>query len=401
MKLRSFGAAAVVAALTIGPLGFGGVASAASPGWRFKTVISGLNAPRGLAFDGRGGLYVAQAGKLATTPPPAVSMTGSVSKYTWSQMGLKKAWSTPFTSVSVDFGGPTPDVLGPAGVSATGNSCKRDDDHGGRCKVVALLSLSHDGVKAGSGVDVPQIGHLFQLNSRTGAAKDLSNVGDQNFKWTSDHKDLFTDFPDSNPYGALVTSSEHRGTRTFVSDAGANTINEVLRDGTARVISYIPNETFGAHRDATPTCIAEGPDGYLYVGALDLVSNLISPAHSGQSNVWRVNPNSTDWEHYATLWASGYTTINGCTFDRHGNFWASELLYPNAAGAPGDLAMASFRHPSMITHIGSGMVPLPAGIDQGPDGAMYVSTGSSSPAPNGGAVVRVAKPHTDDDGDDD
>ncbi|MGA9345227.1 MAG: hypothetical protein WBV37_09035, partial [Nocardioidaceae bacterium] len=30
----------------------------------------------------------------------------------------------------------------------------------------------------------------------------------------------------------------------------------------------------------------------------------------------------------ATLWGTGYTTIDGCAFDRQGNFWASELFYP-------------------------------------------------------------------------
>jgi hypothetical protein len=120
------------------------------------------------------------------------------------------------------------------------------------------------------------------------------------------------------------------------------------------------------------------------------LSNLATP---GQSNVWRVDPNSTDWTHNAKLWATGFTTINGCTFDSHGNFWASELFYPNPSGAPGDLAKIRFsRHPkaSAITHLGLGQVPLPGGIAEGPDHAMYVSSGSADVTPNSGAVVRVS-----------
>ena len=36
------------------------------------------------------------------------------------------------------------------------------------------------------------------------------------------------------------------------------------------------------------------------------------------------------------------------------------------------------------------MLPLPGGITQGPDGAMYVTINSSSPVQGSGAVVRVA-----------
>jgi hypothetical protein len=290
------------------------------------------------------------------------------------------------------------EVLGPAAVSATGTRCSvhrsdlrgNESDRNSTCRVSAVLSLSHRGVEAETGMEVRQLGHLYRLSGRTGAAKSVSDVGDRSYAWTGRHTNLFPpDFPDANPYAVLnVRDRDGDRTTTFVADAAANTISKILPDGSTRVISYIPNETSGAMRDATPTCLTRGPDGALYVGALDLASNFA--VGSGQSNVWRVNPNSTHWRHNATLWATGYTTINGCAFDRSGHFWASELFYPNAAGAPGDLARAPFDHPNMITHLGGGSIPLPGGIAQGPDGAMYVSTGSADPTPNSGAIVRVA-----------
>lgn len=394
-------AAAFIAATASVPAGTAGAAPSSST-WTFKPVISGLNEPRGLAFDGQGGLYVAQAGRPGMGTA-GVTRTGAVSKYKWDEGALKRAWSTSFTSVysPAEGGGGGSEVLGPAGVSATGYGCTtmNDDasanraarsDRGGSCRVSAILSLSHREIEAKTGMEVPQIGHLHRLNARTGAAKSVSNVGDQNYAWTAAHANLFTDFPDSNPYAVLnVLDRDGDSTRTFVADAAANTISAISRGGKTRVIAYIPNETSGAKRDATPTCITQGPDGALYVGALDLASNF--GAGSGQSNVWRVNPNSTNWRHNATLWATGFTTINGCTFDRHGNFWASELFYPNAAGPPGDVAMAPFKHPSAITHLGGGMLPLPGGIAQGPDGTMYVSTGSADTATGSGAVVRISR----------
>jgi hypothetical protein len=351
-----------------------------------------------LSFDGRGNLYVAEAGH-AGTGTAGVTRTGAVSKFRWAEGALKRAWSTKFTSIYMPAeGGGGSEVLGPAAVSATGNGCStrhsagrgHGSDRSRACQVSAILSLSHRGIKAETGMDVPQLGHLYRLNGRTGAPKSVSDVGDRDYAWTSHHVNLFPDdFPDANPYAVLsLRGHEGHGSRTFVADAGANTISRVSANGRTRVISYIPNETSGAMRDATPTCITQGPDGALYVGTLDLLSNFA--AGSGQSNVWRVDPHSTNWRHNATLWASGYTTINGCAFDRHGNFWASELFYPNAAGPPGDLAMAPFDHPNAITHLGGGTVALPGGIAQGPDGAMYVSTGSADPTPNSGAIVRVA-----------
>jgi glucose/arabinose dehydrogenase len=253
------------------------------------------------------------------------------------------------------------------------------------------MSESHDGVAAetGGAVNATQAGHLFRLNAATGVPTDLSDFGDQMYKFTGDHVDLFPDdFPDSNPYGVLVINDrkQHR-VRTFVADAGANTISEVMSNGAIRVVSYIPNETTGALRDATPTCIAEGPDGMLYVATLDLLSNFANPA-GGQSNVWRVNPNA-NFPRPPKLWATGLTTATACTFDHAGNFWATEMFAPNATGAPGDVVRLPFRHPTQIDHIGLGELPLPGGIAQGPDGAMYVSVNSASPVPGSGAVVKI------------
>jgi hypothetical protein len=241
-----------------------------------------------------------------------------------------------------------------------------------------------------------QLGHLFSINGGTGQATSVSDVGDQMYAWTGARVSLFPlDFPDSNPYGVLVTKDRHsHKVRTFVADAGANTISEVMGDGSLRVVAYIPNETAPPFRDATPTCIAQGPDGMLYVATLHFVSNLFVNG-PGQSDVWRVNPNA-NYPTAPTVWASGLTTPTACTFDSHGNFWAAEMFQPNTAGPPGDVVRIPFHHPTQLERIGGGMVPLPGGIAQGPDGAMYVTVNSSSPIVNSGAVVRISTHGRDD-----
>jgi hypothetical protein len=64
------------------------------------------------------------------------------------------------------------------------------------------------------------------------------------------------------------------------------------------------------------------------------------------------------------------------------------MFQPNSAGPPGDVVVIPFLHPSQITHVGGGALPLPGGIAQGPDGRMYVTINTAG-APGSGAVVRL------------
>jgi hypothetical protein len=370
----------------------GTIVSAASSGaaTTITTRVGNLNAPRGVAFDGLGNLYVSQSG-VAGPGTEGLTHSGVVSQYLPGATHPK--WETGFESVYLtEDPSMPPDVLGPEGISAVGNGCmKNSSGQRNGCQVAVIMSESHDGISdsTGGAVNTTQMGHLFRIDGATGAATDKADVGEQQYQFTANNVDLFPDdFPDSNPYGVLVTKGPHSdGIRTFVADAGANTISEVMPGGTTRIISYIPNETGPPFRDATPTCIAQGPDGMLYVATLNFVANLFVFG-SGQSNVWRVNPDA-NFPTPPTLWATGLTTATACTFDRAGNFWATEMFAPTS-GPPGDLVRIPFTRPSQLDHVGAGWLPLPGGIAQGPDGAMYVSINSANPHPGSGAIVRVA-----------
>ena len=383
---RSLGvvAAALLSAAML--VATGGVASAVS--WTITPVVGGLNGPRGVAFDGQGSMYVAEAGNYfnIASGPFGVSHTGKVSKFALSGGAPSLVWSTLFDSV-YDSAHGGPEVLGPAGVSALGSGCMKNSN-GMRegCQVLAIISESKDGVNATTpGLTFSQIGHLYRLDGATGVPTDRSDVGDQQYTWAAQHKNLWKEFPDSNPYGVLVTKDPTTDAiRTYVVDAGSNTLSEVMPDGTNRIIAFIPNDPI---RDSTPTCVAQGPDGALYVGTLDLFANFgFGP---GQSHVYRVDPNTS--EGYLTaahVWASGLTTVTACTFDRAGNFWGTEMFQPTA-GPPGDLVRIPFANPAAVQHIGGGSLPVPGGIAQGPDGSMYVTIGSANTAPGSGAVVKV------------
>ncbi len=264
--------AATTAAIAVAPFVGTGTAAAHTGhhghSVSITTVLTGLAAPRGIAFDGQGSMYVAESG-VAGEGPAGLTHTGMVSKYRWGR--TTPSWSTSFDSVyaSEDPSQP-PDVLGPEGLSSTTSACGyRGRHHHGHdlgraawhrshrkaCQVTMIMSESTPGVLASSDgkVNAPQAGHLFRLDGKTGAATDKADVGTQMYNWTNDNKSLFpSDFPDSNPFGVLVTQDHRSGRpRTFVADAGANTISEIMRDGTARIIAYIPNETAAPFRDAT------------------------------------------------------------------------------------------------------------------------------------------------------
>ncbi|HXH27481.1 MAG TPA: ScyD/ScyE family protein [Candidatus Polarisedimenticolia bacterium] len=371
-----------------------------------RPVVTGLNNPRGVAVDGRGNLYVAEAGPYLGTDPNHETgdehglSTGRVTK--WTEPGTdrqEKVWSTSFGSLYDNVNG-IPEVLGPSGLSAIGNGCM-DHSHGrhAACALVTIIGESARGVLAEDpGAMVPPgIGHLFFLNPGDGSRHDASDVGDQQYQWTDDHKDLWEEFPDANPYGVLITRGRRsersddwntRQRRIFVADAGANTVSEIGPDGTTRVIAYVPNDGV---RDSTPTCVAEGPDGALYVGTLNLTKNGFGQT-PGQSDVWRIDPDSgEDFLSAAHLWATGLTTVTACAFDARGNFWATEMFQPNGPMAPpGDVVRIPFDDPASLTRIGGGQLPFPGGIAPARDGGLYVTINSLTFAPDSGAVVKLA-----------
>ena len=72
-----------------------GPANAHESGPKITTVITGLNAPRGIAFDGQGSLYVAQSG-LAGAGSVGLTHSGKVTKYR--RGGHVALWTTTFES---------------------------------------------------------------------------------------------------------------------------------------------------------------------------------------------------------------------------------------------------------------------------------------------------------------
>ena len=271
------------------------------------TVIADhLNNPRGLAPAPGGGLYLAEAGsggkvcvgggEQGTT---CIGKTGSFDLVT--KHGVKRI-VTGLISGS-----------GEGGVAAEGPVSVSPGPDG---TFYGLFGLNSHVVPPKGAIPaklraaaLAELGRLVRVSPHH-SVKFVSNVGDQDWAWTSTRVKLAPkSFPDSNP-NAVLYSHGHR----YVADAGANALAEVHRNGVAKVIAFFRVPKGSQSDSSVPTCVARGPDGALYVG--ELLGGFYSPGHA---RIWRVVPG-----HAPKVWATGLTTVQGCGFGRDGAFYATE-----------------------------------------------------------------------------
>jgi hypothetical protein len=409
ISIISYGALLVLSALT--PTTVPGAQNA--PG--LSVVAANLNNPRGLAFGLGGRLYVAEAGLGAGDGHggfgDGVGFTGSITeiKNLGSPQPQARRIVTGLASLGTTERGP--EVVGPDGLAAQRNG-----------PLYVIMAESVAGVLAGTPAldpdNVGQFGHLLQVNlegRRTGWSA-VADVGSFNYGWTGAHQNDpwaphnappagtqppgTPQFPDANPYGVAVV-----GDRQYVTDAGANTLNEVRPDGTVRIVAYLPDPRLPVGggvtvpvSDAVPTCVAQGPDGFLYVGTLAFGANFAragNPAWKDlpkQSKIYRVDPKSTKF--FLTdddVWAAELNPVTGIAFTRNA-LYAVEIQTQESSYQTGDvvrIAVGADGKAGERTVLGAGQLHEPNGIAIDREGAVYVSNYSTSSG--NGAVVRITQ----------
>jgi hypothetical protein len=343
-----------------------GLASSAIAQNTITQVVGGLHSPRGLAFGPGGQLFVAQTGDQ--------TVDGSIIEIL-SPMAINPQVRTIVSGLPVvAVGDPEEgEFLGVDGISIFGN--------GVNFGLYAIMAV--DPQQTGD----PAFGNLLRVDYRN-QVQTLVNVGSFDYEWTAEHLDLvpFGDFPDANPYDVLVVPGH-----IYVVDAGANTLNEVMPDGSIRVLAFFPNGTFA---DSTPTCACQGPDGFLYVGTLAFVDSFfLGPS----AKVYRLDPADANlaepWNTPMTVWASELWPINGCTFGRDGNFYASQLftnpdILNDFDNPEGDVVKIPFNSPSTHTFLTGGALSFTADVAVGPNNVVFVADGTAF-VPEG-RIVRLS-----------
>ncbi len=402
-------------ALALGLLALSATLVSGEAAGKLTVVASGLNNPRGLAYGPGGVLYVAEAGLGAGNGHggfgEGVGFTGSITEIR--NVGAPHPQARRVVSNLASLGTTErgPEVVGADGICS-----------GKAGNLYVIMAESVAGVLAESPTlnpdQVGQFGHLLSIpvigHRRSWTA--VADVGDFNYAWTGAHRnDSWAphnapaagspppgtpQFPDANPYGVLVVDG-----RQFVVDAGANTLNEVLSNGIVRIIAYFPDPRLPVSAtvtvpvsDAVPTCVAKGPDGFLYVGTLAFGANFARAGNPlwkdlpKQSKIYRVDPNSTKFFlTEADVWAADLNPITGCAFAHNGKaLYVTEFQTQESGYTTGDLvriAVVIDGTAGARTALGVGELHEPNGVACTPNGAVYVSNHSISSGQ--GEVVRV------------
>ena len=375
--------------VALAALGTGGGVLASNVGAKPKpaqvaVVANHLNNPRGLAFM-HGKLYVAEAGKAGTDcPPGAQGPTGRQLCFGRSSAVavISHGKASPILSNLISEAETPPPGIAAEGVEAVAP---------GKAGLLIAYGDSVDGVFAR---EIPAGKHLSKADSAAarhefgrvavvsgGHQKTLADVGDADFTWSAVHQNLVPDqFPDSNPNALLQV-----GNTIYVINAAANTLDSVDKRGHVKQLAFFPNSGVS---DAVPTCIARGPDGKLYVGQL-----APGAPHNG-GKVYRYDIRT----HKLSVWKTGFNVVDGCGFDKAGNFYAVEFqthgFNPGPTGDPHG-AIIRVTPTGKRTTLGYGKLFYPQGFAADSKGNIYVSNWSiltakpSGPHQPTGQVVRV------------
>jgi hypothetical protein len=345
-------ASLLLASVVIAPAG------ATSP--PYTVIAGGLHNPRGLTFGPGGRLYVAEAGTGTGSGTPHVGFDGAIHEI----RNPGSATPTMRTVVSglLSLTSPEGDVLGVDGISAHGN--------GG---IFAIMGASTNATgQAGAG-------RLLKVTP-SGHRRTIANVGSVDYAYTGAHPELDPggQYPDANPYGILAVPGGE-----YIADAGSNTLDWVSANGKVSILAFFPNNVTA---DATPTCVAKGPDGALYVGTLALTDSIaIAPS----AKVYRIDPKTLSSGTVKMLgaadeWATGLEPINGCAFGPNGALYVSELFTSIGATGPagGDVIKLPYANPANHISLTGGTLPLVGGVAVASNGTVY-AVGLTAFAPTG------------------
>lgn len=322
-------------------------------------VMSGLDAPRGLAFGPEGGLYVTEAGNGTNTGPCTPVASGQncyseTGKITRLYRGQQERVVTGLPSI---FNTARGDIVGPNDISFQGRGS-------------AFVTIGWGGnpaLRANLGAVRSQIGVLLQVepSGRWRVDANISDFEDQNNPAGGPK--------DSNPYGVLVVAGDR-----YVTDAGGNDLLHIAANGKVSLVatfSAVPAPAPFNTAEPVPTEVEMGPDGSLYVSLLTG-----APFTAGAAGIYKIVPGQAP-----QIFQGGFKTIIDFTFGPDGSMYVLEhATSPTFFGGPGRLTkVATNGTRTVITTA----LNRPSSVIVDEDGVIFVSNNGTSVGT--GEVLRI------------
>jgi len=330
----------------------------ATIGGDVSVVMSGLDCPRGLAFDPRGALYVAEAGRGGGVGAPSVIQRGSTFYY-----GATGAVSRLWKGVQEHVASGLPSLAMANGSRAEGPSDISFQGVGSGYVAIALEgnpNLREQLGDVGTG-----FGRLVRMTP-DGRCAPVADLAGYEATVNPDGRQL-----DSDPYSVLA-EPDHQ----IIVDAGGNSLVRVEANGEISTFAVLPTLATSTSGDAVPTCVTRGPDGAYYVGILTGL-----PFTNGAARIYRIVSGEAPVE-----FRTGFKAIIDIDFDAAGNLFVLQ----HSSGATGLALPGSLLRVApdgTRTTVLSGLTN-PTSVVVAPDGDLYVSEFGLSPG--GGRVLRIA-----------
>jgi plastocyanin/sugar lactone lactonase YvrE len=324
---------------------------AAAGGGGISLVASGLAAPRGMAWDPGGGMYVALAGSAGDMPGQGAGMGQSTNSN-------KGGPTAGIVKIVAGCGVPVATGL-PSSLSGSGN-------YRGVAGVAFIGSDLFALVQGGGAIsgNPDQNNGIYRISSMGDTVKitDLPN-------WMAVNP-VANIPPDFTPIGdpfSLITGEN----AVLAVEANSGQVLEIQADGNMTRVADLSKD------HPVPTGLARDHDGNLYVGYLTE-----APYTPETSRVDKIAPDGT----VSTVW-TGLTQVTGVAVGADGTLYALEMSAGNGL-PPGTGRLVKQTGPDSNAEIVTGL-DQPVGLAIGPDGAFYITFPSTGPDSQAGGVIRV------------
>jgi hypothetical protein len=335
----------------------------------YRVLVSGLDNPRGLAWDAAGQLWVAEAGKGGSGPctegpegdKVCVGLTGAITRV---YQGHAQRIVSGLPSAAGEDGN---NAGGPHDVAVM---------HPGELKVVFGLGGNAE-ERDKLGAPATSLGRLVQFSHQPPGLTvdvDWNDAVDLAAHEQAHNPDGGEN--DSNPYAVIADAAGN----AVVADAGGNDLLKVGRDGQISTLAVFPDRMVDAPAflglppgtkipmQSVPTTVARGKHGEYYVGELTGF-----PFAPGAARIYLVNdtPNAKP-----QVFAEGFTNIIDLAVGKDGSLYVLEiakdgLLAAGESAPTGELIRISPNGERTVL-MTDGLV-APTGLAIGPDNALYVS----------------------------